>query len=120
MSTIEAYFRGEKDLFDGLALEKLEKDWVSYPVFRFDFSPANYIDTSRLSARIDGCLKNIAQDYSLSFDRSEVPENFASLIKQAYLKYGKKVVILIDEYDKPLLDCLHDQDLNEKLRGRTS
>lgn len=49
MSTLEAYFKGEKELFDGLAIEKLEKDWISYPVFRFDFSPANYIDKSRLS-----------------------------------------------------------------------
>ncbi|MDE6548776.1 MAG: ATP-binding protein [Muribaculaceae bacterium] len=117
MSTIEAYFRGEKDLFDGLALEKLEKDWVSYPVFRFDFSPANYINTSRLLSLIEGCLKSIAQDYSLSIDRSDYSQIFASLIKQAFLKYGKKVVILIDEYDKPLLDCLHDHDLNEKLKG---
>lgn len=117
VSTLESYFKGEKSLFKGLALESLEQEWITYPVFRFDFSPANYIDTSRLLARIDGCLKSIAQDYSLSLDRSDVQENFASLIKQAFLKYGKQVVILIDEYDKPLLDCLHDYDLNEKLKA---
>ncbi|MDE6559827.1 MAG: ATP-binding protein [Muribaculaceae bacterium] len=117
VSTIESYFKGEKSLFNGLALESLERKWISYPVFRFDFSPANYVDESRLSESIYGSLKSIAQDYSLSLDRSGVSENFASLIKQAYLKYGKKVVILIDEYDKPLLDCLHDHDLNEKLKG---
>ena len=117
MSTLESYFKGEKELFKGLAIEQLEKDWISYPVFRFDFSPANYIDTSRLLALIDGCLKNIAQDYSLSTDRSEYSQTFASLIRQAYLKYGQKVVILIDEYDKPILECLHNNDLLENIKG---
>lgn len=66
MSTLEAYFKGEKDLFKGLAIDSLEKDWISHPVFRFDFSPVNYVDTIRLIDWIGACLKNIAQDYSLS------------------------------------------------------
>ncbi len=117
MSTIESYFRGDKDLFKGLAIENLEKNWIRYPVFRFDFSPANYVDVSRLMDRIEGALNSIAKDYSLSIEVMNNSERFASLIKQAYIKYGQKVVILIDEYDKPLLDCLHYQDLHEKMKG---
>lgn len=117
MSTLEAYFKGKKELFRGLALEKLEKDWIDHPVFRFDFSPANYVDTSRLMDRIEGCLKSIVDDYSLTLESKNNSERFASLIKQAYIKYGQKVVILIDEYDKPLLDCLHDSELHEKMKA---
>lgn len=117
MSTLEAYFKGEKELFKGLAIEKLETNWLSYPVFRFDFSPANYVDVSRLMDRIEGNLDGIAYDYSLSGGTKSVTERFAGLIKQAYEKYGRKVVILIDEYDKPLLDCLHDSDMHEKMKS---
>lgn len=117
MSTIESYFKGEKKLFKGLAIDAIEKDWKQYPVFRFDFSPANYVDTSRLRDRINGCLDSIAQDYSLSVNAQNFSEKFAALLKQAYQKYGMQVVILIDEYDKPMLDCLHDADLNEKLKA---
>ncbi len=117
MSTLEAYFKGEKELFKGLAIEKLEREWNSYPVFRFDFSPANYVDISRLMERIEGNLDVIAHDYSLSNDRKSITESFAGLIKQAYEKYGRKVVILIDEYDKPLLDCLHDAEMHERMKG---
>ena len=65
MSTLEAYFKGKNELFRGLAIEHLEKDWIKYPVLRFDFSPANYINTSRLQDRIKGCLNLIAEYYSL-------------------------------------------------------
>lgn len=117
MSTLEAYFKGEKYLFEGLAIDRLEKDWIRYPVFRFDFRPANYIDTLRLIDCIRACLKNIAQDYSLSIEGPNNSVMFANLIRQAYSKYGQKVVILIDEYDKPMLDCLHDSELHERLKA---
>ena len=117
MSTIAAYFRGEKDLFSGLQIEDLETEWKAYPVFRFDLSPATYVDTSRLNYRIKGCLNSIAEDYSLSVEGPNNPEIFTNLIKQAYLKYGEKIVILIDEYDKPMLDCLHESELHEKLKA---
>ncbi|MDE6341528.1 MAG: AAA family ATPase [Muribaculaceae bacterium] len=117
MSTLEAYFKGEKDLFKGLAIDCLEKDWTCHPVFRFDFSPANYVDTSRLIDYIGASLKNIAQDYSLSIEGPNNSVIFSDLIRQAYSKYGQKVVILIDEYDKPMLDCLHDSELHENLKA---
>ncbi|MDE6523623.1 MAG: AAA family ATPase [Muribaculaceae bacterium] len=116
MSTLESYFKGEKELFKGLAIEKLEKDWISYPVFRFDLSPSNYGDPSKLIGMIENSLKIIAYDYSLPLEGSDNSVRFINLIKKAYEKYGQKVVILIDEYDKPMLDCLHDSDLSEKLK----
>ncbi len=117
MSTLASYFKGEKELFKGLKIAELESEWKSYPVFRFDLSPTNYADVDRLIYRINGCLNSIADDYSLIAEGPNNSEIFSSLIKQAFLKYGEKIVILIDEYDKPILDCLHDNDLNEKLKA---
>lgn len=117
MSTLESYFKGEKELFKGLAIDRLEKDWHTHPVFRFDFSPANYVDTSRLIDMINWSLGNIEKEYSLFTTDRNITLRFKELIKLAFEKYGQKVVILIDEYDKPMLDCLHDSELNQKLKA---
>lgn len=117
MSTLEAYFKGRKELFEGLAISDLETEWESYPVFRFDLSPANYIDIERLRIRLNGNLNFIEQDYGISSSSHSPQERFMELIRQAYEKYGKKVVILIDEYDKPILDCLHNQELLENIKS---
>ena len=117
MSTLEAYFRGRKDLFDGLALSGIETKWEKYPVFRFDLSLANYINIERLRVRLNGNLNFIEQDYGLTSTSHSPEERFMELIRQAYQKYGKKVVILIDEYDKPILDCLHSQELLESIKS---
>ncbi len=116
-STLESYFKGEKELFKGLAIEKLEKEWKAYPVLRLDFSPANYDDPSKLFDRLNGCIQSLESEYSLTSIGGNVSERFINLIQQAYQKYGEKVVILIDEYDKPMLDCLHDSELHEKLKA---
>ena len=116
-STLEAYFLGKCELFRGLAIDRLEKDWTVYPVFRFDLSGANYSDLERLYARIKGCLDSIERRYGLSTDTEIISERFIHLIEQAAEKTGKRVVIIIDEYDKPMLDTLHDvSGLHEKIR----
>ncbi len=117
MSTLESYFRAERQLFSGLAIEKLENNWVKYPVFRFDLSPISYSDTSKLIAYIEHCLSIISDTYSLTLSGSGNSERFLNLIRNAYEKYGQKVVILIDEYDKPMLDCLNDTVLHESLKS---
>ncbi len=117
MSTLESYFRGEKELFKGLAIEKLEKEWKSYPVLRFDLSPTNYDDPSKLIACINSGIRTIEYEYDIKAEGENIAVRFFSLIQQAYQKYGEKVVILIDEYDKPMLDCLHDFELHEKLKA---
>ncbi len=116
MSTLEAYFRGRKELFRGLAIEKLEDDWLEYPVFRFDLSGENYVDTERLIGNIGSHLRYLEQRYGLSSEGS-IGTRFSELIRQAYEKYGRRVVVLIDEYDKPLLDCLHDDELHKKIKA---
>lgn len=116
MSTLEAYFKGRKDLFTGLAISELETEWMEYPVFHLDLSGANFNSPEVLVAHISMCLDNIEEDYSLSSD-GDISRRFKQLIRRAYKKYGKQVVILIDEYDKPMLDYLHDLDIHENLKA---
>ena len=116
MSTLEAYFKGRKELFRGLEIENLEDKWIEYPVFHFDLSGENFNDVKRLHIRINRCLLNIEKAYSIHDDSESLADRFESLIRQAYEKYGRRVVVLVDEYDKPMLDCLHDDPLHEAIK----
>ena len=115
MSTLEAYFKGRRELFRGLELENLEEDWLEYPVFRFDLSGENFINTDRLVDHIASYLDEFEHRYGLSSDGS-IGKRFRGLIRQAYEKSGRRVVVLVDEYDKPMLDCLHDDPLHEAIK----
>ena len=116
MSTLEAYFRGRKDLFEGLSISNLEKDWIKYPVFRLDLSPAYFYHPQRLIELIKRSLNSIGRIYGLKSEYDNISDIFIDFIEQAYYKFGEKVVILIDEYDKPLLDCLHNPELHSTIR----
>lgn len=89
---------------------------MSYPVFRFDLSAENFNSQQRLINYISGYLDNIGREYSLESEGS-IARRFSDLIQQACKLYGRKVVILIDEYDKPILDCLLDETLHEELKA---
>ena len=115
MSTLEAYFKSRKELFRGLEIDKLEDRWIEYPVFRFDLSGQNYINTDRLVEHISFFLNIIEEHYGLKSEGS-IGTRFMELIRQAYKKYGRRVVVLVDEYDKPMLDSLHDDPLHEQLK----
>ena len=115
MSTLEAYFKGRKELFRGLEMENLEEDWLEYPVFRFDLSGQSYINTERLVEHISSFLNHIEDRYGLKSEGS-IGTRFMELIRQAYEKYGRRVVVLVDEYDTPMLDCLHDDPLHEAIK----
>lgn len=117
MSTLESYFKGRKELFAGLKIANLETEWIEYPVFRFDFSQTNYNSPQRILDRIDGALARIERSYGIKAVGNNPVERFASLLEMACKKYGRRVVVLIDEYDKPLLDCLHDDVLHDLLRA---
>ena len=117
MSTLASYFKGERELFKGLDIEKLEKDWKCYPVLRFDLSPANYTEPTRLFDCIEGSFRSIEAEYGLTAIGDSLSARLMSLIQQANRKFGEKTVILIDEYDKPILDCLHDDDLHERMKA---
>lgn len=119
-STLESYFRGEKDLFAGLKINEYEKEWKKYPVFRFDLSGESFDHPSKLITHISNYLKIWEGEYGLS-SQDSISQRFAMLIRQASKVSGTGVVVLIDEYDKPLLDSIGTQelqnDLREQLRG---
>lgn len=117
MSTLEAYFRGKKELFKGLDIEKLETKWDTYPVFRFDLSGENYNHPDRVVGKINRYLKRIEREYDIESTGESIADKFFDLIERVSEKTGKKVVLLVDEYDKPMLDCLHDEELHEKIRA---
>ncbi len=106
ISTLESYFKGEKELFKGLKIDELEKDWVQYPVFRIDFSTGRFIKPDALENIIDTNLRLWEKEYGLLIDTPEIGSRFQNVLKMAHEKTGRKCVVLIDEYDKPLLDVL--------------
>ena len=116
VSTMEAYFSGKKELFDGLAIAEKEKDWIEYPVLRLDFSGANYNSEQVLESKLNSFLKFYEQIYSSVSNEPVASVRFDALIQAASAKTGKPVVILIDEYDKPIVDNLGDEHLTELFR----
>ena len=122
LSTLKYYFLGKKELFKGLAIEKLEKDspeaWQKYPVLYFDFNGQNYQEKGALESSISAVLKNYEQEYGISSAEDTLSNRFEVVIKTAYEKTCKKVVVLIDEYDKPLLEAMNTNlELEESNRA---
>ncbi len=116
MSTLEAYFRGEGELFKGLAIDELEKDWESYPVFRFDLSGISYNDSDAIIRKISVYLRKWEKQYDVE-PFGGIAERFSILLDEVYESTGKEIVILIDEYDKPLLDSISNDTLYEHNRN---
>ena len=117
VSTLEAYFSGKKELFDSLAIAELEKNWIQYPVLRFDLSGKQYKSISDLTETLFQHLVKLEGLYGVK-PQFESPEaRFKDVIDAAYAKTGLGVVILIDEYDKPIVDSLGDEKLNESFRS---
>ena len=117
VSTLEAYFSGKKELFDSLAIAELEKNWIQYPVLRFDLSGKQYKSISDLTEILFQHLVKFEILYGVK-PQFESPEaRFKDVIDAAYAKTGLGVVILIDEYDKPIVDSLGDEKLNESFRS---
>ena len=109
-STLHSYFSGRKDLFQGLAMERLEKEWIEYPVLHFDMSMAKHVDKERLERLLDFMLSDYERTFGLDTTAGDANLRLTRLIKCAYEKTGKKVVVLIDEYDAPLLDVVHEKE----------
>ena len=106
ISTLESYFKGEKELFKGLKIDELEKDWVQYPVFRIDFSQGNFKNPNYIPSTMGDYLDKWEEEYGVSKKYEEVGIRFSNVIAAAHAKTGRKVVVLVDEYDKPMLDVL--------------
>ena len=109
-STLHSYFSGRKELFHGLAMEKLEKEWVEYPVLHFDMSTAKHADKEQLLQELNLKLSNYELVYGKAEEEVNPNQRLMGLIKRAYEQTGKKVVVLIDEYDAPLLDVMHERE----------
>ena len=116
VSTLEAYFSGRKELFDGLAVADLEKDWIPYPVLRFDLTGKSYTAADDLQCHLDMQLATLESKYGIKKEFDSVEVRFQCVIDAAHAKTGKPVVILIDEYDKPVVDNLGDDALAEIFR----
>lgn len=106
VSTLEAYYRGRKELFEGLAIADLERDWLEYPIFRVDFNGGPYMQTGILEATIEGYLANWEDTYGKSPHYTTTGDRFRELLRRASEQAGRRAVVLIDEYDKPILDAL--------------
>ena len=117
VSTMEAYFKGKKELFEGLAMEQLEQDWTEYPVLHLDLNGKEYDSPQALTKNINYYLS--LWDKELATDTSSVHDieiRFKQIIDIACEKTGKKVVILIDEYDKPIVDNLGNPELADNFK----
>ena len=108
VSTFKSYFEGRKDLFDGLAIEQLEQEWTQYPVLHFDMSLGKHMEKDQLHRYLLDILEGQERQFGLPNDSPDPNIRLKNLITTAYEKTGKQVVVLIDEYDAPLLDVVHE------------
>ena len=117
VSTLQAYFEGRKDLFKGLFIETVEKEWTEYPVLRFDMSSGKHMEKEQLERYLGNRLVEYEKKYGITNPAVDNNDRLTVLIQTAYEKTGKKVVILIDEYDAPLLDVVHEKETLPVLRN---
>ena len=116
-STLHSYFAGKKELFKGLAIEKLETEWTEHPVLHFDMSTAKHMDKETLEQELSGKLSDYEKIYGKSDPgKTKLNQRLECLIVHAYEKTGRQAVVLIDEYDAPLLDVVHEDELLPQLR----
>ena len=106
VSTLKNYFLGKKELFKGLAIERLETEWAEYPVFHIDFNGSNFTVPDTLERKLEGYIASWEAVYGKNPYQTDAGDRFAYILKQAHEQSGKRCVVLVDEYDKPILDVL--------------
>ena len=117
VTTMQSYFEGKKELFKGLAIEKLEKEWTEYPVLHFDMSGGKHMDKEQLEEYLDYRLQEEEKKWGVTKPVKGANNRLIALINTAYEKSGKQVVVLIDEYDAPMLDVVHEKEQLDMLRN---
>ena len=116
LSTLKAYFLGKKALFEGLYLLEVEKDWIMYPVIYIDFNMGSCSDLRSLKIILSAIFDDYENQFGIVEKYDDLSARFSKLIKTAYAKSGRKVVVLIDEYDKALINTMDEPEKNEELR----
>lgn len=117
VSTMQSYFEGKKQLFRGLAIEKLEPEWTEYPVLHFDMSGGKHMDAEQFEQYLGYRLEEEEKKWGITMPVNGANNRLIELINTAYDKTGKQVVVLVDEYDAPMLDVVHETDCLDKLRN---
>ena len=117
VSTMQSYFEGKKELFKGLAVEKLEKEWTEYSVLHFDMSGGKHMEPEQLELYLGYILEDQEKKWGINEPRIGANNRLIDLINTAYEKSGKQVVVLIDEYDAPMLDVAHEKEQLDVLRN---
>ena len=118
ISTLEAFFSGKKELFDGLYASTVDWEWEDYPILHLDLNSREYKDESSLAAELNRHLEGWEKKYGDEFKDRELEERFIHVIEKAYEQTGKRVVILVDEYDKPLLQAIGNDALQTAYRNK--
>ena len=117
VTTLQSYFEGKKELFEGLAIEKLEQEWTEYPVLHFDMSGGKHMEKEQLEEYLGYRLQDEEKKWGITEPVRGTNNRLIELIDTAYEKTGKQVVVLIDEYDAPMLDVVHEKEQLDVLRN---
>ena len=113
ISTLEAYFQGKKELFEGLEMDRLEQDWLEYPILHLDLNLGKYDTPDSLDKILEKALAEWEQSYGVGIAETTLALRFAGVIQRACEQTGQRVVILVDEYDKPMLQAIGNPDLQK-------
>ena len=117
LSTIEAYFQGKRELFEGLAMEQLEKDWKKYPILHLDLNIGKYETADSLEKILDEALLKWEAIYGTGVGETTLALRFKGIVQRASEQAGARVVILVDEYDKPMLQAIGNEELQREFRA---
>ena len=115
-STLHSYFAGQKGLFEGLKIMELEQEWTCYPVLHFDLSGAKHMPVKGVTEELERLLREMEKVYGRDLEETTPGMRFAGLVNRAYEQTGRQVAVIIDEYDAPLLDVLHEDDTLKDMR----
>lgn len=117
ISTLEAYFNGQQELFKGLEMERLEKEWTKYPVLHLDLNTSKYDEKNSLIDILNDTLCQWENIYGAVSSEVNPELRFKGIIRRAYEQTGQRVVILVDEYDKPMLQSIGNEELQNEYRN---
>ena len=117
VSTLQAYFEGRKELFKGTYIDTVEQEWTEYPVLHFSMASGKHMEKDQLERYLLFILEENERRFGLCSDSKDANVRMKNLIANVYEKTGKKVVVLIDEYDAPLLDVVHEDTTLPVLRN---